>query len=342
MPPTSSTSGSDMRTITACIAFLAGLALLLAAVQFVMFPRHDRDELWPDYLALPGESANVLLFGTSLVHANVNPAVMWDETGARAYALSGSEQSLLTMGPYVEEALKTQRPELVVLDLHMLSVDNLELSENQKRSNLTMMPSGAPKIRAVTRAVPGSEWTRYFIPLEQFHSRWSELTRADFSPAKWRRNDPKLHLGYRRVDKTEPQQPSDETRPFDAARYRRNYALLSEAIGEAESAGAKVLLLVGPSARPAIHDRWLTALRRDLARDHPDADILDAARRVDDMGVDPEVDYYDHWHLNSVGAEKYSRWLAAYLADRYGIARGSGDVPEEPWSVEYERYRKAR
>lgn len=342
MPHTSSISSSRVRFLAASLSFLLGLGVLLAAVQYVVVPRHDRDELWSDYLELPGDSVEVLLLGTSLIHANVNPAVMWHESGVRAYALSGSEQSMLVTGPYLEEALKTQQPEVIVVDLHMVSVDNNKLSENQKRSNLTMMPPGIPKIRAIARSLQGSEWTRYLLPLEQFHSRWSELERKDFSPRKWRRNAKDLYLGYRRIDRVDPQRPTDERRPFDADRYQQNYSLLSEVIAIAESSDARVLLLVGPSGRPAIHDEWTEILRRDLRRDHPNTEILDAARRVAEMGVDPDVDYYDQWHLNSGGAEKHSRWLATWLGEKYGSLGDHDDLVAVPWRVEYERYEVAR
>lgn len=338
MPHTSSTSSSSVRFLAASMVFLLGLGVLLAAVQFVMFPRHDRDKLWSDYLELPAGSVDVLLLGTSLIHANVNPAVMWHETGVRAYALSGSEQSLLTTGPYLDEALRAQQPSVVVIDLHMISSDNRELSENQKRSNLTMMPLGMPKVRAIVSSLPGSEWTRFILPLEQFHSRWSELQRKDFSLRKWRSDAEDFFLGYRRVDRVDPQRPSDERRAFDPERYQRNYALLSDAITIAESSDARVLLLVGPSSRPAIHDEWIEVLRRDLRRDHPNAEILDTARKVTEMGVDPQTDYYDQWHLNSRGAEKYSRWLAVRLLESYGSLGRREDPAAAAWQAAYERY----
>ena len=50
---TSSTSSSRNRRIVASVVFLLGLAVLLGALQYVLYPRLDRDELWSDYQALP-------------------------------------------------------------------------------------------------------------------------------------------------------------------------------------------------------------------------------------------------------------------------------------------------
>ena len=341
MRRTSSTSDSRGRLFAKSAVFVLGLVLLLGAVQFVVFPRHDRDQLWSDYMSLRPGSVDVLLLGTSLVHANVNPAAMWEDSGIRAYALSGSEQSLLTTLPYLQEALRVQKPAVVVLDLHMLSTENFPLSENQKRSNLTMMPMGLPKLRAISSATPASEWTRYLVPLEQFHSRWAEIERDDFDPRKWRQRSDNLFLGYRKIDKIEPQQPSGERRPFDEKLYEQNYRAVSEIIGAAEDAGARVLLVVGPSSRTNLHDEWLKRLEPDLARDHPNARILDTPSRVQEMGVDYATDYYDVWHLNSGGAEKYSAWLGRQLSEQFGLPREGSEDLDSAWRAALARYRRA-
>jgi len=313
--------------------------MLLGAVQFVVLARHDRDELWSDYLSLPPGSVDVLFLGTSLVHANINPTVMWESTGIRAYNLSGSEQSLLTTLPYLDEALRTQKPRVVALDLHMFSLENTPLSENQKRSNLTMMPLGLPKLRAIVTATPAQEWTRYLIPLEQFHSRWGELGKDDFNPKKWQRHREDLFLGYRKVVKVEPQRISSERRELDEDLYTRNYRVLSQIIERAESSGAEVLLLVGPSSRPSLHDEWIERLEQDLATGYPNVKVLETQRRIDEMNVVYESDYYDALHLNAGGAEKYSTWLGLQLSELYGLPRSGRSGSDDVWRRELERYR---
>jgi len=317
------------------------MALLLGAVQFVVFPRHDRDKLWMDYRRLPSGSVDVLFLGTSLVHANVNPAVLWEVSGIRAYDLSGSEQALLTTRPYLEEALRTQAPRVVALDLHMLSAENLPLSQNQKRSNLTMMPFGVPKLKAISVATPASEWPRYLSPLQQFHSRWGELRRKDFSPSKWRSNSDSFFLGYRKVDSVVPQNPSSESRGFDEALYTQNYRVISDIIEVAQGADAEVLLMVGPSSRANLQDKWIERLKPDIARDYPKVRLLETQLYTGAMGVDYRKDYYDELHLNSAGAEKYSSWLGLRLAKEYNLPRQSGDDLDGAWRSELVRYRSA-
>jgi hypothetical protein len=341
MQRTLSTSSSSRRNLAKSVVFLLGLAVLLWAVQFVFFPRYDRDELWRDYRSLPPNSVDVLFLGTSLVHANINPAVLWKASGVRAYDLSGSEQSLLTTLPYLDEALKTQHPKVVALDMHMFSSDNFPLSENQKRSNLTMMPLGLPKLQAISEAIPASEWTRYLIPLEQFHSRWNELGKADFDPNKWKSHHDNLYLGYRRVDKVVPQQPSADSKPVDEGLYEQNYRQVAAIIEHAQRANAQVLLIVGPSSRPHLHDKWMARLRPDIARDFPNVRILETQLHGAEMGLDFRKDYYDEWHLNRQGAEKYSAWLGQQIAKMIDSPRLASDTLDSAWRTALARYEES-
>ncbi len=335
----SSTSSSRLAFAVKAVAFLTGLVLLLGAAQFVVFARHDRDELWGDFLELPAGSVEALFLGSSLVHANINPAVLWEGSGVRSYDLSGSEQSLATTRHYLDEALRTQSPQVVVLDLHMFSIPNLPLNENQKRSNHTMMPLGPSKLRALYDAVPATEWAGYILPLVQFHSRWAELEREDFRPGKWAEHSPTLFMGYRKVERVEPQEVTTQVRNVDEGLYETNYRMLEAIVDSAEQGGAEVLLVVGPSTRVAVHDKWIARLEDDLARDHPSVKILETQRLVGEMGIDYQTDYYDDLHLNNVGAEKYSKWLGQRLSEMYGIGSSPDEALDAPWRRELERYR---
>lgn len=336
---TSSTSSSKWAGPVKAVVFLLGVLLLLQAVQFVVFPRHDRDELWSDYLGLPAHSVDALFLGTSLVHANINPAVLWESSGIRGYDLSGSEQSMVTTLPYLREALRTQQPQVVVFDLHMFSAQNVPLSENQKRSNLTMMPLGINKLDALYAGVPASEWTGFLLPFEQFHSRWAELSKKDFSLRKWDRHADDLFLGYRKIDRIDPQEPASDRLKFHEDRYQTNYRTLNAIIDSAQQADARVLLLVGPSTQAHLQDAWIPRLKEDLARDHPDVCLIETPGYEDEMGIDYATDYYDLLHLNSVGAEKYSRWLGERIIETCDVDVRSDEHLDAPWRATLERYR---
>lgn len=338
MRQTSSTSGSKIRRFARPVLFLALLTLLMAALQFIMTPRYDRDLVWAQYESLPAGSVEVLFLGASPVHSNINPVIIWEETGIRSYDLSGSAQTLLFTYWHLEEALTTQSPDLVVLELRMLSRQNHEFTEIQKNSSLTMMPLGEAKLRLVVEALPSAEWTRYLIPLEKFHSRWSELRRSDFDPAKWTRTRDNLYLGFRSTDRVEAQVVSSTRKPYDDTLYEENYEYVSRIIERAHAAEAEVLLFVSPSSRPHLHDEWMEGFSADLAEDYPSVRILNAEDFTDDFGLDYATDFYDGTHLNTRGAEKHSRWLAVQIETMLGSRSIESGEVSLPWKNALSRY----
>ena len=62
---------------------------------------------------------DVLFLGSSHVHCNVNTQLLWDEYGMAAYLMTGAEQPLWNSYYNLKEALKTQKPRLVVPLTHL-------------------------------------------------------------------------------------------------------------------------------------------------------------------------------------------------------------------------------
>ena len=65
----------------------------------------------------PKNKIDVLFLGSSHVHCNVNTQLLWDEYGMAAYLMTGAEQPIWNSYYNLKEALKTQKPKLVVLDM---------------------------------------------------------------------------------------------------------------------------------------------------------------------------------------------------------------------------------
>ena len=66
--------------------------------------------------------------------------------------------------------------------------------------------------------------------------------------------------------------------------------------------------------------------------------VLETQRRTDEIGLDYSTDYYDHLHLNSEGAEKYSAWLGARIAEMFDLTGASNSALDRPWRDEFARY----
>ena len=62
-------------------------------------------------------TVDVLFLGTSNTYCAFSPDELYRRYGIRSYNLAGSQQSMLTSYYWLEEALRTQKPKVVVLDV---------------------------------------------------------------------------------------------------------------------------------------------------------------------------------------------------------------------------------
>ena len=56
------------------------------------------------------------------------------------------------------------------------------------------------------------------------------------------------------------------------------------------------------------------------------------------MGMDAQNDYFDNAHLNTFGAEKYTKFVANYVTTNYNLADHRGDAMYEDWEKGTEQW----
>lgn len=66
----------------------------------------------------PEDSIDVIFFGSSHIFENINTGILWSDYGIASFELCGSVQPLWNTYYYMKEALKTQTPQLMVLDIY--------------------------------------------------------------------------------------------------------------------------------------------------------------------------------------------------------------------------------
>ena len=57
------------------------------------------------------------------------------------------------------------------------------------------------------------------------------------------------------------------------------------------------------------------------------------------MQMDPAHDYFDERHLNIFGAEKYTKYVADYVAAKYHLADHRGVAAFEAWAQGYVQWK---
>ena len=117
---------SRMKKLAYSIGFLLGLLVILIGVSVMLTPNGEvynivDVEKKTSYVSrLPENTIDVIIVGDSETYSAFNPLQMWKEQGITSYICGTHAQRLCDTFRILEESLKSQSPELVVLESNCL------------------------------------------------------------------------------------------------------------------------------------------------------------------------------------------------------------------------------
>ena len=302
-----------------------GFALFLS-VLFLLFcltfltrlttpKQHDMGSTWGHFLEEPPNSLDILYLGSSLVYCDVVPAIIWEETGLTGYVMAGPEQPMPMTYYYLSEALKTQHPQAVFIEVTGMFYDRYT---SFTKVNIGQMPWGYNRLLATLYEAEPDLRTGLLFPLLFYHDRWSILKSDDWKVTlNGYSTDPLA--GYTWLNTYRPagnvyQRPI-ESSPDNIA---RNYGFLHKLYALCMEEDIQPVFYFAPTMG-RFPEELSNTLRRTITEDLPEALFLDCNEYATQINNDPAVDYYDTLHFNAAGAEKFSRFLSSWIEQNLSI-----------------------
>ncbi|MEG2769361.1 MAG: hypothetical protein RR902_00920, partial [Oscillospiraceae bacterium] len=103
---------------------------------------------------------------------------IFEKCGITGYSFASPGQKMLTSSYYVKEALKYQKPKVMVIETHLLLAD---FKTSFNRAALDYMRFSKDKIDAIQAAdEQGETLASYMITMLRYHARWENLGKIDF------------------------------------------------------------------------------------------------------------------------------------------------------------------
>ncbi|MDE6767127.1 MAG: hypothetical protein K2J35_02895, partial [Eubacterium sp.] len=273
------------------------------------------------------------------MYCHVNPVQMYDDYGIAAFDLAAGSQAIPFSYYYLEEALKTQKPSLVILDVYMMIVDDSQEKEEAQANFVSMKPSYT-KYRAL-RSIDGLEnlWDIFWeFPI--MHTRYGSINEASFDLDE---GSSRVYLGYTYRTEIVPYDSnavadiSDVTGIDYVSKRKEEY--LRKCIELCKKNNVDIVLTNSPW--PEITEEYQRVYNfvQQIA-DEYEVKFLNGCLYVDDMGLDYTTDYMGGRHLNYTGAYKYTKWLTEYLiSEGYSLPDRRGDDRYSYWDTESMRLR---
>lgn len=126
------------------------------------------------------EPLDLIVFGSSTVYNAIVPSMIKEDMGINSYLRANASQTLWQSYYLLEDALISEKPEVVMLDVSFMKNGEEFIEEPSNRKALEGMRLSPYKIKAIKASQYSEEhWETYLFPVFRYHSRWKELTGDD-------------------------------------------------------------------------------------------------------------------------------------------------------------------
>lgn len=329
------------------VCFVCLLLVVLIGALYVLTPKYDYGICSITNLyQQKDDTVDVLVLGTSMAYSAVNTNLLWAENGIAAYNLCGAEMPYWISFYYLQEALKTQSPKVIVLDAQPATYG----MDNPARGRIIMSTFGIQdpliRLKAIAASAKPEDFLSYALGYPALHSMYSDVTGADFifPPDNGGRGPSwKGYIEYNETERLTKANPADwnqSTRPLSS----KQQMYFEKILALANERGINVLVVAFPTPYYATDIPYLNTLQG--IAEHYQAMFINYNHPDNRLTWDYARDFADNQHLNIRSSAKLTEKLARDLTIRYSLpdhrgeaAYSSYDTCAEQWFALYPQYK---
>ena len=322
------------KTILRIVSFFVILIIILSYTNKVFAYKNDSGiNAFKKFYELEDNTVDVLVLGSSHAYQTVNTGMLWQEYGISSFVLAGSDQPLWNTYYYLKEALNTQTPHLIILDAYKTTKVTDYSEDYFIISNTFGMKWSKNKIEAIKLSAPQERWGQFMFSYIQYHSRYTDLSRADFTKNQgnplyenWKGFSCNMNTTVYDTPNVSEVTEREALSPKTETYYRKIIELAAEN-------DIPLLIVVSPYAGIDETDQAMLNTATDIASEY-NVDFVNYNLLYDEIGIDFSCDVADVHHLNYKGSQKYTKSLGKYVINHYDIPDRRGNDKYESWELD--------
>ena len=305
--------------------------VLVMLDKILLLKSKDGIEQIQAYYNQPEGSVDALFVGGSHIFCHVNTGVLWDDYGISAFDLAAAEQPFWNSYYYIREALKTQTPSVIILDITTPGIRPTDFQpENWLITNTYGIKYNMDRYDALKISALPQSFNRLLIPFNSTHGKYSELSEDDF-------------MNYFSRDSFKGFDARETTIMFEApdvsgitercSLTEKEETYLRLIIEYVQNNNIPLLFISSPYVIETEEEQAKYNTIFDIA-DEYNVPYVDFNLLYDEIGLDFSADLAEILHLNRSGNEKFSKYLGQYLKDNYELADHRGDAKYASWDAD--------
>lgn len=328
-----------IKTAIQMIAFIGIFLILLVSVSYMVRTNGEVKDRFSGFYAEKNNTLDIVMIGSSPVFPYYAAPKLWGETGIAMYPLASNMQRPAAMKYLVEEAEKSQSPELYIFEMRMYTVADENLRSNMAYTrgvtdNMTYSLHRLQTVKALVSEDEVESMLPYYMDIMKYHTNWKMLA----LPSEWgnmfyHKKSP--YKGYTFRDEVGPQ-PMPDCVDVEGVQPipEEQEAYLRELITMLDDMEQDALFIVSPYGVSADEQQMFHYIEEIVkAYGYP---FLNMNEHYEDIGIVFEEDYADYGsHTNAVGAEKCTDFLEQYLLEHYSFTDKRGNSAYASWDQAY-------
>lgn len=327
---------SKQKTALRAIAFLLVAALLYGALSRLLAVNDATEQQYIRSFRLePKDSIDVMILGASETFTDYCAPLAWQHAGFTSYPLAVSAAQGTMYPSMLREAAKRQNPSVYVVEVNgflYTAEERDEFTTAALRKWLDTIPLSKNKIDTIRACVPSEERATYYAPLLKYHTFWDNAAtlRQSLSVQQQARS-----VGYSYTKPflsismflTETDEIPVRQQDLDAF----NEQSLRTFCETAQKLGLQNVLFARFPHRTVIENGDAVFAKLEAVVQEYGYDFVNFDTQLDAIGLDPLNDFANAEHLNVFGAEKFTPYLADYLAAHYDLTGTHSDQVTAEW-----------
>lgn len=284
-----------------------------------------------EFYAQKQDTVDVLVVGSSHAGMNLDSAEFWNQRGISVFVMWGSIQPFWNSYYFIREALKTQTPNVIVLEVDAATYD-FEYSDSSRQvTNTAGLKFSLNKIESVMASTTPNNWIGLLFGYPYYHDRYAELSTNDFQYFPWSEGlENNKGTGVRTgTFAYGPEDCSDITEVRDI--YPKEEEYLRKIIEYCCEKDIPLVLV----ATPVVYRREGQPYYNRVQQIADEYNVTFYNFNIMDelTGFNGFCYWEDANHLNSDGARIITRWLSDELAEKYKLTDHRGDERYSSWQI---------
>lgn len=333
---------NKMKKIIGCIAFLCLIGTVFMKITY-LFSETGRER--EAILGIKEEEPlDMVYVGASAAYTSWQPLKAWNDYGFTSYTYATGGLPAVSVEHYIREVLKTQDPELFVVDARpfLLWDENAtaKIRYGSDSMDYSLNRFSLVKDFLDDRTVAeDDDRLSYYLQIVKYHSNYKAVLSGEENWNLINNRETSKYKGWTFMEYHCPLEEPQGFRTEQCEELREeNRRILDKLLSYCRKKELKILFVVYPYSITQEDQKGYNTIQKIVEEEG--FDFLNTNLYYEEMNLDFQTDFNDYNHVNCFGAEKYTDFLEKYLTENYSLPDHRGEELYASWDEAYINFKK--